>query len=48
MDMITVEKFNNYVEPILKEVFQLAKQNLVLIKQRDYLLPRLMSGRLEV
>lgn len=47
-DKITVEKFNNYVEPILKEVFQLAKQNLVLIKQRDYLLPRLMSGKLEV
>ena len=40
--------FNELVEPILKEVFALSKQNTNLIKQRDYLLPRLMSGKLEV
>ncbi len=40
--------FNNFVEPLLKEIFTLAKQNQNLIKQRDLLLPRLMSGKLKV
>ena len=44
----TVCYFNELVEPILKEVFALSKQNKNLIKQRDLLLPRLMSGKLEV
>lgn len=47
-DQVTVVSFNEFVEPILKEVFQLAKKNHSLIKQRDMLLPRLMSGKLEV
>ncbi len=47
-DQVTLFSFNNFVEPILKEVFQLAKKNHSLIKRRDMLLPRLMSGKLEV
>ena len=47
-DQVTVVRFNDIVEPILKEVFLLAKKNHLLIKQRDMLLPRLMSGKLEV
>lgn len=47
-DQVTLVNFNDFVEPILKEVFQLAKKNHSLIKQRDMLLPRLMSGKLEV
>ena len=47
-DQVTIISFNKYIEPLLKEVFQLAKKNHLLIKQRDMLLPRLMSGKLEV
>lgn len=47
-DQDTLVSFNDFVEPILKEVFLLAKKNHSLIKQRDMLLPRLMSGKLEV
>lgn len=43
-----VMAFNKIVEPILKQVFGLAIQKQNLIKQRDLLLPRLMSGKLEV
>ena len=43
-----VEKFNDLVEPMLKTVFDLAKQNRILEQQRDLLLPRLMSGKLVV
>ncbi len=43
-----VIKFNQIVEPILNTVFYLAKANKNLAKQRDLLLPRLMSGKLEV
>ena len=43
-----IKKFNDIVEPIFEEVFKLAKCNSNLIKQRDLLLPRLMSGKLEV
>lgn len=43
-----VEKYNQIIEPLLDVVFQLAKINRNLIKQRDMLLPRLMSGKLEV
>lgn len=47
-DRDVVIKFNDFIEPLLKEVFQLAKENQSLTKQRDMLLPRLMSGKLEV
>lgn len=47
-DKDIVIRFNHFIEPLLKEVFQLAKENQTLLKQRDMLLPRLMSGKLEV
>ena len=47
-DKETVEKFNLVVEPMLHNIFSLAKQNQNLTKQRDLLLPRLMSGKIEV
>lgn len=47
-DKKTVLAFNEFVEPVFDEVFKLAKSNKILIKQRDLLLPRLMSGKLEV
>lgn len=43
-----IEKFNIHVEPILRSIFKTAKQNQLLIRERDLLLPRLMSGKLEV
>lgn len=47
-DEDTIVAFNSSVEPILHEIFVLAKQNENLLKQREVLLPRLMSGKLEV
>lgn len=44
----TTIMFNKHVEPILDMVFTLSKENYNLIRQRDLLLPRLMSGKLEV
>ena len=44
----TVRLFNETIEPILAHVFGLALQTRNLTKQRDLLLPRLMSGKLEV
>ena len=43
-----VIKFNEFIEPIFNNVFALAKANKILAKQRNLLLPRLMSGKLEV
>ena len=43
-----VELFDLQVERMLKVIFSLAKQNSLLARQRDLLLPRLMSGKLEV
>ncbi|MBP5398768.1 MAG: restriction endonuclease subunit S [Bacteroidales bacterium] len=43
-----MDAFDNEVAPIFKEMNVLAQQNDLLIKQRDLLLPRLMSGKLEV
>ena len=43
-----VELFDIQVERMLKVIFSLAKQNSHLARQRDLLLPRLMSGKLEV
>ena len=44
----TVLRFNATIEPMLHQLFSLAKKNENLKKQRDLLLPRLMSGKLEV
>lgn len=46
MDLI--KKYNEFVSPYYEEICLLNKSNISLIKQRDYLLPRLMSGKLEV
>ena len=43
-----INEYNLIVEPMLSNIFKLAKQNTLLAKQRDLLLPRLMSGKLEV
>ena len=43
-----LKKFDCIVSSIMKEVYSLSKQNINLIKQRNLLLPRLMSGKLEV
>lgn len=43
-----VESFDAAINPIMIEIQNLIKQNNNLIKQRDLLLPRLMSGKLEV
>lgn len=47
-DEDTIRKFNSAIEPMMHNIFSLAKKNQILIKQRDLLLPRLMSGQLEV
>ena len=43
-----ITKFNDTVEPFFKEIEILKKENDSLAKQRDLLLPRIMSGLLEV
>jgi type I restriction enzyme S subunit len=43
-----VESFNLKVEQLMKLIFSLAKQNTKLREARDILLPRLMSGQIEV
>lgn len=43
-----VDKFNLKMKTIIKMIISLQKTNFLLVKQRDLLLPRLMSGKLEV
>ena len=40
--------FNDTVDPIVRQIFLLAKENQVLARARDLLLPRLMSGKIVV
>lgn len=47
-DINVLKKFSTLLEPILNEKSVLQQQNQILIKQRDLLLPRLMSGKIEV
>ena len=47
-DIRIVKEFNNLLAPVILSILKLRKQNDILIKQRDLLLPRLMSGKLEV
>ena len=42
------KKFENLLRPIIDETYYLEKRNQNLTKQRDLLLPRLMSGKLSV
>ena len=46
-DAITMEHFNNLINPMFDEINVLKKQLIRITKQRDMLLPRLMSGKLE-
>lgn len=43
-----INSFNEMLEPILDQIELLLLQNQNLVKQRDLLLPRLMSGKIEV
>ena len=43
-----IEKYSLLVQPIFEEVNVLNEKVINLIKQRDFLLPRLMSGKLEI
>lgn len=43
-----VYRFNQLTSPMLEEIKNLLKQNRNLKKQRDLLLPRLMSGKMEI
>ena len=43
-----MNSFESHVVPIHKEMNKLAQQTQLLTRQRDLLLPRLMSGKLEV
>ena len=47
-DVETVIRFEQKIEPLYNEIKHLLKANACLIRQRDLLLPRLMSGKLEV
>lgn len=47
-DTTLMNSFEEYIEQIHKQIIALSKANDNLIKQRDLLLPRLMSGKLEV
>lgn len=47
-DAITMEHFNNLINPMFDEIKLLKKQLIRITQQRDMLLPRLMSGKLEV
>lgn len=44
----TIEKFNHIISPIINRIIVNYAINQQLTKQRDLLLPRLMSGKLEV
>ena len=47
-DVETVIRFEQKIEPLYDETMHLLKANACLIRQRDLLLPRLMSGKLEI
>ncbi len=47
-DKTTMRKYNLLAEPIRQKILSLKKQNLNLTEARDRLLPKLMSGELEV
>ncbi len=46
--MDLMRNFDKHIIPLFQEINHLAKQNSLLARQRDLLLPRLMSGKLEV
>ena len=46
--MDVIDKFTNSVSGLLASIDKIRKSNTLLSRQRDLLLPRLMSGKLEV
>ena len=44
----TIEKFNEIIDPIYKQIYNLGHQNQLLKEARDILLPRLMTGIIEL
>ena len=47
-DDLTLNKFEKRARAIFDTVMKLEQQSMILARQRDLLLPRLMSGKLEV
>ena len=47
-DQSIVTEFNDLVSPIIKSIFSKSKQIKMLTEARDRLLPKLMSGEIEV
>jgi len=47
-DAKTMDKFTKYVADIYKQISLIIMKNQTISKQRDLLLPRLISGKLEV
>jgi len=47
-DSETRKRFNNIIEPLAKQIEGLTKKNLILRRTRDLLLPKLISGELDV
>ena len=45
---MVLDHFESFISPIFRNILLLTQKNINLIKQRDLLLPRLMSGKLEV
>ena len=43
-----LSSFEEIVEPILNELFTLAKKNNILRRTRDLLLPKLISGEVDM
>lgn len=43
-----LEKFNNSVYPMIQQIRVIKKQNSQLAQARDLLLPKLMSGQIDV
>ena len=43
-----LDRFEAIITPIFDGVYQMVQENKTLILQRDLLLPRLMSGKIEV
>lgn len=48
LEKAVLDRFETFVTPIFDGVCQMVQENKNLIKQRDLLLKRLMSGKLEV
>jgi type I restriction enzyme S subunit len=43
-----IDAFENIAEPVLAELFNIAKKNNLLRKTRDLLLPKLIRGEVDV